>query len=103
MIPIIIDGDIRIPDWIADLESFRRWCHSDEFPPTGRIDYLQGEVWVDTGGERLSFDIFRLTDEGYVATRKRGSWLKSEVFGKSFRLTRQVDRFDNPEYTLEVR
>jgi Uma2 family endonuclease len=212
--------EVSIPEWVVDLESFRRWYHSDDFPEEGRIDYIQGAVWVDMSmeqvfshnlakteftivvgglakaeglghyftdglrlsnegaglssepdgtfisnesmdeaniqfiegkeggctevegapdmvleiisdssvrkdtdvlrraywdagikeywlvdvrGERLSFDIFRHTPKGYVATRKRDGWLKSQVFGKSFRLLRQEDRFGNPTYTLEVR
>jgi len=212
--------EVSIPEWVVDLASFRRWYHSGDFPEEGRIDYIQGAVWVDMSmeqvfthvlakteftavlgslvkagrlglyltdglrlsnegadfsaepdgtfisnegledaniqlieakeggytevegipdmvleivskssvtkdtkrlfkaywqagikeywladvrGERLSFDIFRLAENGYVATRKRGGWLKSQVFGKSFRLTRRVNRFDHPEYTLEVR
>jgi Uma2 family endonuclease len=37
----------------VDLESFRRWFHSDEFPEAGRICYLNGEVWVDMSKEQL--------------------------------------------------
>ena len=36
-------------------------------------------------------------------TRKQGGWLKSVVFGKSFRLTRRTDRSGNPQFTLEVK
>ena len=216
---VVINGDIRVPEWVGDFASFQRWCHSDEFPASGRIDYLQGEVWVDTGeepvdrthsarteftvvlghlvraerlgryfvggvrltsagvklsilpaglfianerfrrgaerirdvgagratfdgvpdmvlefssddvprraakrlrtayrqagiaeywlvqtcGEGVSWDIFRHTGMRYVAVRKRDGWLKSRVFGKSFRLTGQEDEFGNPDYTLEVR
>ena len=46
---------------------------------------------------------FTATPKGYVVARKKAEWLKSQVFGKSFRLTRQEDEFGNPEYTLEVR
>jgi Uma2 family endonuclease len=214
------EAAVNIPEWVVDLASFRRWYHSGDFPEEGRIDYIQGAVWVDmsmeqvfshvqvktaitsvlygvaqTGdlglylndglrlsnvgadlsaepdgtfisnegmedaniqliegkeegytevegipdmvleivskssvtkdserlfkaywdagikeywlvdvrGERLSFAIFHHAPKGYVATRKKDGWLKSQVFGKSFRLTRQVDRFGNPRYTLEVR
>ena len=210
----------NIPEWVVDLESFRRWADSDDFPEEGRIDYIQGEVWVDMSleqvfshvqaktaitsvlfrvaeagnlglfltdglrlnndradlsaepdgtfisnesmedaniqliegkrggyteidgvpdmvleivsaasvtkdtkrlfkayweagikeywlvdvrGERLNFDIYRRTAKGYVATRKKDGWLKSPVFGQSFRLTRGEDRFGNPRYRLEVR
>jgi Uma2 family endonuclease len=62
------------------------------------------EYWlVDARGERLVFEILRHTAKGYVATRKQGGWLKSAMFGKSFRLTQQTDENSLPEYTLAVR
>jgi Uma2 family endonuclease len=62
------------------------------------------EYWlVDVRGERLRFDVFRHAATGYVAARKRDGWVKSAVFGRSFRLTRQADEFGHPEYTLDVR
>ncbi len=211
---------VRVPAWVCDLASFRRWVRSDEFPETGRICFLDGEVWVDlsreqvfshnqvktefsyvvagliktnrlgrycpdgmlfsnevanltaqpdgiflsrqglrtgrirfVGGtngdyvelegtpdtvlelvstssvvkdykrlrelywragireywivdarpERPSFDILRHTANGYTATRKQGGWVKSAVFGKSFRLTRKTDEQGNPEYELAVK
>jgi Uma2 family endonuclease len=221
MSTLVVDEQcVRIPKFVDDLRSFRRWIHSDEFPVIGRVCYLNGEVWVDlsreqifshnqvkgefsfvlgtlikagrlgrfvpdgmllsnvtanfssqpdgtfvsvaslrTGrvrfpegtadeciemvgspdmilevlstssvekdtvilrdlywragireywlvdarGERLTFDILRHTPKGYVATRKQGGWVKSEVFGKSFKLTRQADELGDPEYTLSVR
>jgi Uma2 family endonuclease len=62
------------------------------------------EYWlVDVRGERLSFEILRHTAKGYVSTRSVGGWLKSSVFGKSFRLTRRTDEDGNPEYEVAVR
>lgn len=62
------------------------------------------EYWlVDVRGDRLVFDIFRHGTNGYVATRKQSGWLKSTVFGKTFRLTRNKDELGNPEFSLEVR
>jgi Uma2 family endonuclease len=218
--PYHLQAEVSIPEWVVNLESFRRWYHSDDFPEKGRIDYIQGAVWVDMGveqifshvqaktaitavlfmvtesgelglyldyglrlsneaadlsaepdgtfisnesmeeaniqliegkqegyteiegvpdmvleiisassvkkdtkklfkaywdagikeywlvdvrGERLNFDIYRHTKKGYLATRKKDGWLKSQVFGKSFRLTRNEDRFGHPRYGLEVR
>jgi Uma2 family endonuclease len=215
-----LDEEVRVPEWVVDLASFRRWTDSDEFPEEGRIDYIKGEVWIDmskeqvfshnqsktvfTGvlwglvtagklgryfadgvrlsnigadlsavpdgtfisretmreaniqliegakggyteiegapdmvleivsdssvkkdtrrlleayweagikeywlvdvrGERLDFNIYRHAPKGYVVTRKKDGWLKSQVFGKSFRLTRREDEFGTPEYNLEVR
>jgi Uma2 family endonuclease len=217
----VVERDsVTIPAWVDDLESFRRWVRSDDFPETGRICFLDGEVWVDMSkeqlfthnqvkgeytfvlyglakkarlgryftdgarlynepanfssvpdglfaftetfragrlrlgegvdegyvelegtpdmvleivstssvgkdtdrlrqlywragipeywivdarGEPLSFEILRHTVKGYVATRASGGWLKSNVFGKSFRLMRRNDEGGNPEYELAVR
>lgn len=209
---------VIIPKWVKDLASFRQWTDREDFPETGRICYLNGEVWVDmskeqlfthlavknefnivlgtlvktlqTGlyfpdGARLSnvdadlavvpdalfasyegledrvrllegreegfvelegspdmvlevvsrgsvdkdtrilrrdywqagireywlvdarpdplvFDILRYTPKGYRAAPKREGWIKSEVFGKSFRLARRISQRGHPEYTLEV-
>jgi Uma2 family endonuclease len=210
---------LRVPPGITDLESFRRWADADDFPENARIDYLQGDVWVDLSRQDLfthvavkgtflvvlgalaradspglflgsgaylsnvaagmavrpdalfvspaglqervrlldrkgegydelegspdmvlevvgrgsahrdtvllrraywqagvreywlvdarpaplAFDILRHTARGYRATPKKGSWLASAVFGKSFRLTRQVGALGHPEFTLAVR
>jgi Uma2 family endonuclease len=218
---LVVEKDsVTVPAWVHDLDSFRRWVRSKEFPDSGRICYLDGEVWVDmskeqvfthnqvkseynivlgslikrvrmgryypdgmllinadanltsqpdamfvsthsmqTGQVRLvegaaegfvelegtpdmvleivstssvvkdykrlrelywradiqeywivdarperpSFDILRHTANGYTATRKQAGWVKSAVFGKSFRLTRKTDEQGNPEYELAVK
>jgi Uma2 family endonuclease len=62
------------------------------------------EYWlVDARGQRLSFEILRHTARGYVAVRRQQGWLKSTVFGQSFKLTRQIDELAYPDYTLAVR
>jgi Uma2 family endonuclease len=63
------------------------------------------EYWlVDVRKEPLAFDIFRRTTKGYTATRKQDGWLKSTVFGKSFRLTQEVDpALGDVVFNLEVR
>jgi hypothetical protein len=72
-----------------------------------KVAYWQagiGEYWlVDARKEPLRFDIFRHTAKGYVSTRKQGGWLKSEVFGKSFRLTRRTDGLGHPAFVLAMR
>jgi Uma2 family endonuclease len=47
------DGQVQVPGWVTDLKSFRRWANSDEFPQSGRICYLKGEVWVDMSKEQV--------------------------------------------------
>jgi Putative restriction endonuclease len=63
-----------------------------------------GEYWlVDARKDPLSFDILRHTPKGYVAVRKQDGWLRSGVFGKSFRLTRRADPLGQPDFLLEMR
>jgi Uma2 family endonuclease len=52
---IIVDrGDqIDIPGWVSDLDSFRRWFHSSEFPDTGKICFINHDIWVDLAMEEL--------------------------------------------------
>jgi Uma2 family endonuclease len=61
------------------------------------------KYWLIDAREKLRFDIFRHTPRGYVATRKQDGWVKSNVFGKSFRLLVEDAPDGHPDYTLEVR
>jgi Uma2 family endonuclease len=63
------------------------------------------EYWtVDARTDESVFQLWRRGPKGFVQTRKSaGQWLKSEVFGRSFRLTRGTDPMGQPLYTLEVR
>lgn len=55
MSTIVLDNQqVHIPPWVGTLQSFRRWAHSDEFPETGRICFLKGEVWVDMSKEQFA-------------------------------------------------
>src|SRR5262249_757715 len=38
---------------LEDLDAFRRWVHSDEFPEHGRFAYLSGDIWVDLTMEQF--------------------------------------------------
>jgi Uma2 family endonuclease len=62
------------------------------------------EYWlVDAREEPLQFDVFRRGSRGYTTTRKQQGWVKSAVFGKSFRLIVHAGPRGHPDYTLEVR
>lgn len=62
------------------------------------------EYWlVDARGDRLDFQILKRGDLEYTDTRKVGGWLKSAVFGRSFKLSRDVDRSGNPSFKLDVK
>jgi Uma2 family endonuclease len=53
MSTIVIADQVRIPSWVNDLESFRRWSRSSDYPERGSLSILDGEIWVDTSREQL--------------------------------------------------
>lgn len=61
------------------------------------------EFWLVDARDGLHFDILKRGAAGYTATRKQGGWLKSAVFGRSFRLTATADRRGQPDFRLDVR
>ena len=214
--PIVVADTVRIP-WVKNIDDFRRWVKSTDFPERGQISYLNGDIWVDPSMERLShnqikgiicavltflaksdrlgrfihdrmwltcaqvelstepdgmflsheslrsksvqlleggdslqvegvpdmvlevvsptsihkdtevlrelyakagiaeywlvqaqgktftLNLLRLTARVYVPARKQKGWMRSTVFGKSFRLTETTDEHNLPEFNLEVR
>lgn len=46
-------NEVEIPDWVNDLESFRRWTDDDGFPEFGQISFLRGLVWIDMSKEQV--------------------------------------------------
>jgi Uma2 family endonuclease len=62
------------------------------------------EYWlVDARSDELHFDIYRHSAKGYTPARSISGHLKSHVFGKSFKLSRQLDEDASPEFTLWIR
>jgi Uma2 family endonuclease len=53
--------------------------------------------------DKVTFDILRWTESGYVAAEKHDEWIESHVFQRSFRLARGVDPLGKPTYRLEQR
>jgi Uma2 family endonuclease len=54
MIRVTLETDqVRLPAWVGDLESFRRWSDDEAFPETGQISFLKGDVWIDMSKEQL--------------------------------------------------
>jgi Uma2 family endonuclease len=47
------DVQLHVPGWVVDLESFRRWTDTEEFPERGNIWWLCGEVWADMSKEQI--------------------------------------------------
>lgn len=50
---ITIGGEVGCPAQITDLDSFRRWARSEDYPRRGWFAYLNGTLWVDLSMEQL--------------------------------------------------
>lgn len=66
MATVIFDDRVRVPADVSDLASFRRWAQSDEFPDTGHVAFLAGEVLVDMSPEEIGSHV-RLKGDLYAA------------------------------------
>jgi Uma2 family endonuclease len=61
------------------------------------------EFWrVDARGE-LRFEILRREASGYVPTQQPDGWWRSEVFGRDFLLTAEIDPIGEPRFRLQHR
>lgn len=52
MATVVFEEQLEIPT-IHDLAEFRQWALSDDFPETGRIDFIAGRIEVDMSPEDL--------------------------------------------------
>jgi len=50
---IVISDRLRIPSWVGDFTSFRKWIRGGDFPDHGWYSYLKNEIWVDVSMEKL--------------------------------------------------
>jgi hypothetical protein len=92
------------PDLVIEVVSDSSEDKDNEWQMQAYLDAGVREYWVvDARKEPLRFDIYKAGSKGFTATRKAGGWVKSTVFGKSFRLVAGKDPLGNPEYDLKVR
>jgi Uma2 family endonuclease len=61
------------------------------------------EFWRVDARHELTFEIFRLVGGVYQPTRQPDGWCRSDLFGRSFRLTQGSDPAGKPEFDLEER
>jgi Uma2 family endonuclease len=47
MLKVPVYGEVHIPEWVVDLNSFRKWVHSGVLPEKLPVQFIAGEVWVD--------------------------------------------------------
>ena len=48
-----VDGEVVVPKGITNIQAFRRWAASEEFPRRGRFSFLCGTLYVDMSMEQL--------------------------------------------------
>jgi Uma2 family endonuclease len=87
---IIFEEELRIPEEAFTFEGFQRWVESEEFPETGRIDYLGGDIEVDMSPE----DLFTHGAVKTAITSKLHALVAEEEIGHVFSdTTRLASRF----------
>jgi Uma2 family endonuclease len=50
---LFLEHDFEVPMDVRTLDDFRRWALSEEFPESGRIDYINGNIEIDLSPEPL--------------------------------------------------
>jgi Uma2 family endonuclease len=62
------------------------------------------EYWlVDSRAKSFSFDILRRGPSKFLVTRKPQGWVKSQVFGREFKLSKEAAKHGVSKFTLERR
>src|SRR5262249_33126347 len=95
------DGTISVPSWVVDIDSFRRWTDSDDFPTDGRIWWLCGEVWADMSREQIFTHIevkteFTAVLHGLAKQNKLGRAFADGLLLSNF----EADICGNPDLTF---
>lgn len=53
MASVVFEERLRIPLGLSSLKEFRSWAQSEDFPESGRTDYIGGNLEVDMSPEDL--------------------------------------------------
>jgi Putative restriction endonuclease len=68
MVVTAIDGRISVPNWVVDIDAFRRWTDENDFPKEGRVWWLRGEVWGDISKEQIFTHLVLKNEYSYTLT-----------------------------------
>ncbi len=66
MVVSVVGEDFRIPSWVRDLGSFRRWARSSQFPQRGWFSFLDGNLVADLSMERLVHNLIKSCICGFL-------------------------------------
>ena len=106
---VIVEGDdgievIGSPD--MTLEVIRPTSVDKDTVQLRRLYWEAGvqEYWlVDSREKSFSFDILRRGPSKFLATKKHQGWIKSQVFVREFKLTKETTKHGVSKFTLAVR
>ena len=93
--------EIQIPNWVKDIDSFRRWTDGDDFPEQGNVWWLRGEVWADMSRQQIFGHLGVKNEIGFVLTglvksKKLGRFLPDGLLLTNF----EADISGNPDGTF---
>jgi Uma2 family endonuclease len=89
---VFIEERVKIPLDLQDLDAFRRWALSGEFPEEGRIDFLEGQIEVDMSPEDLYTHGTVKTELVVVLGQRAKSKVPGDLFSDSTRVSSPAGR-----------
>jgi Uma2 family endonuclease len=92
---VVFEEQVEVPLTLHSLADFRHWATSDQFPETGRIDFIDGRIEVDMAPE----DLFC---HGTLKTEIAASLHWRIKRGKLGRLFIDKARISNPTANLSI-
>ena len=106
----MLDGELgkRIeiesaPDVAIEIVSRATQRKDTEIVPRFYFEAGVKEYWmIDVRWHKVQLDLFRRGAKGFVKTPRRNGKLRSNVFGRSFQMTRKVDSLGHPKFTLSA-
>jgi Uma2 family endonuclease len=91
------------PDWVLEIVSDSSVRKDTKLLRKGYFVAGVSEYWlIDARGDDLDFQMLVRGATDFEAVAARKGWLASPLFKRRFRLTRQRDRLNLWDYTLEV-
>ena len=95
---IVINGSVRIPRWVADLGSFRRWACSGAFPERGRFAWLGNRLHVEVYSELLNHlcdaDVEKMRVTAFKPIRSAAAEVGDILIDEIIRVPRSVGNID---------
>src|SRR5437588_9823084 len=105
MVNILVEAEqVRVPNWVDDLDSFRRWADAEDVPEKARVWFLCGEVWIDMSREQVFSHVLVKTKIAFTLTGLVEEGERGLFLGDGVRLTNVAADFSvKPDGTFVAR